>query len=81
MSDSELTLVCSPCARRITLSVRGPGEVRLTYPRFVSRERALAFYEEKRAWVERALERVRQRQQALPQRSDEEQRAEVERLR
>lgn len=81
MSDSELTLVCSPRARCITLSVRGSGEVRLTYPRFVSRERALAFYEEKRAWVERALERVRQRQQALPQRSEEEQRAEVERLR
>ena len=82
MSDSEPTFVCSPRARRITLSVRASGEVRLTYPRFASREQALAFYEAKRAWVERALQRVRERQQAMPPAaSEEEQRAEIERLR
>lgn len=81
MSVSEPTLFCSPRARRITLSVRASGEVRLTYPRFVAREEALAFYEAKRGWVERAQQRVRARQQALPQLSEEEQRAEIERLR
>lgn len=81
MSVSEPILVCSPRARRITLTVRPSGEVRLTYPRFVSRERALAFYEEKRAWVERAQARAQARQRALPTLSEEEQRAEIERLR
>lgn len=81
MSVSEPTLVCSPRARRITLTVRASGEVRLTYPRFVSRERALAFLEEKRAWVERAQQRVRERQRLAPQGTVEEQRAEIERLR
>ena len=81
MSVSEPTLVCSPRARRITLSVRASGEVRLTYPRFVSRDRALAFYDSKRDWVERALQRVRERRQAMPVGSKEEQRAEIERLR
>ena len=81
MSIGEPTLVCSPRAHRITLTVRPSGEVRLTYPRFVARERALAFYEEKRAWVERARQRAAERQRALPQGSEEEQHAEIERLR
>ncbi len=80
MSVSEPTLVCSARARRITLTVRSTGEVRLTYPRFVSRERALAFYEEKRAWVERAKTRVEERRKALPECSPAEQQAELLRL-
>lgn len=81
MCIGEPTLVCSPRARRITLTVRPSGEVRLTYPHFVARERALAFYEEKRVWVERAHQRAAERQRALRQGSEEEQRAEIERLR
>ncbi len=81
MSVSEPTLVCSSRARRITLTVRPSGEVRLTYPRFVSRERALAFLEKKRSWVERTVARVKARKSAYPQGSEEEQRAEIERLR
>lgn len=80
VSVSEPTLVCSPRARRITLTVRPSGEVRLTFPVWVSAARALAFYEEKRAWVERAQQRVRERQRLAPQGTQEEQRAERERL-
>ncbi len=59
-------LICSPRARRITLSVRPSGEVRLTYPRGVAVERAMQFYEEKRAWVERALARLAAREARCP---------------
>ena len=53
-------------ARRITLSVRPSGEVRLTYPCGVSAERALQFFEAKRAWVERALQRLAAREAVSP---------------
>lgn len=59
-------MICSPRARRITLSVRGSGEVRLTYPPGVSRERAWQFYLEKQPWVERALQRLAQREAIAP---------------
>ena len=53
-------------ARRITLSVRPSGEVRLTLPSGVSVERALACLEEKVAWVERARQRLAAHKAAMP---------------
>ncbi|MBO5188447.1 MAG: DUF45 domain-containing protein [Alistipes sp.] len=53
-------------ARRITLTVRPSGEVRLTYPMGVSEQRALCFLEEKQAWVERARQRLMERRMATP---------------
>lgn len=56
----------SPRARRITLSVRPSGEVRLTLPMGVKPERGLAFLEAKSAWVERAKARIEARRAAMP---------------
>lgn len=63
---NEPRLICSPRARRITISVRPSGEVRLTYPRGADVERALRFYDEKREWVERALARFAAREACCP---------------
>ena len=46
------TLCPSARARRITLSVRPSGEVRLSYPPYISQKRALEFLESKATWVE-----------------------------
>ena len=57
----EVALVRSWRARRVTLSVRPSGEVRLTYPRFVSKSRALEFLESRVEWVEQSRQRLAQR--------------------
>lgn len=62
----EIEVVQSPRARRITLTVRPCGTVRLSYPRGVSRERALQFLASKIAWVQRTRERLTARRAALP---------------
>lgn len=54
----EVTLVCSWRARRITLSVRASGEVRLTYPHIVSKKRALELLESRVEWVEQSRRRL-----------------------
>ena len=60
-------LVCSWRARRITLSVRPSGETRLTYPRLVSRKRALEFLESRVEWVEQSRVRITERTIPKPQ--------------
>ncbi len=75
-------VVRSPRARRIALTVRPSGSVRLSYPYGVSREQALQFLAAKRAWVLRARERLAARRAALPAPlPPEEERARIERLR
>ncbi len=59
-------LHASPRARRITLTVRPSGEVRLTFPWQGSEARALAFLEEKVAWVVRAQQRLAARRAQQP---------------
>jgi len=61
-----VTLARSPRARRIAIRVRPSGEVRVSFPRGVSRLRALAFLDEKAAWVEAARMRLAARRAALP---------------
>lgn len=56
-----VNVVRSTRARRLTLSVRASGEVRLTIPPGVSRDEALRFLDEKQQWAGRARERLRQR--------------------
>ena len=82
-SDTEqIEVVRSPRARRISLTVRPNGTVRLAYPRGVPRERALAFLEAKRDWIARARERLAARRAAVPPPlPPEEERARVEALR
>lgn len=62
----EVTLAQSPRARRVSIRVRPSGEVRVSYPRGVSQRRALAFLDEKAAWVECVRERLAARRAALP---------------
>lgn len=77
----EVTLCQTRRARRITLSVRGTGKVRLSYPYGVSRQRALEFLEQRTEWVEGALKRFAARQPAEPPLPPAEAKARVEELR
>ena len=60
-------LVRSWRARRLTLSVRPSGEVRLTYPRMVSKARALEFLESRVKWVEQSRRRLAERVAPAPE--------------
>lgn len=64
-------------ARSIRLVVRRDGTLRLTYPLFSSRAKAIAFAESKRSWIELTRQRIAQRVVNHPTIT----RAEVERLR
>lgn len=78
----EVVLAQSPRARRISIRVRPSGEVRVSFPRSVSQRRALAFLDEKAAWVETARQRLAARRAALPPAlPPEEERARIEELR
>ena len=78
----EVVLAQSPRARRISIRVRPSGEVRVSFPRSVSQRRALAFLDEKAAWVETARQRLAARRAALPPAlPPEEEKARIEELR
>ena len=78
----EVVLAQSPRARRISIRVRPTGEVRLTFPHGVSRRRALAFLEEKAAWIDAARQKLAARRAALPPAlPPEEERVRIEALR
>lgn len=47
----KITLSSTRLNRRISLSVRPSGEVRLSFPLFVSQQRALQFLEQKVDWI------------------------------
>lgn len=59
-------LSTSARARRVSISVRVSGVVRLTWPCGISRRRALEFLDSRVEWVERARERLAARRAALP---------------
>ncbi|MDR2429718.1 MAG: M48 family metallopeptidase [Puniceicoccales bacterium] len=58
--------VNSPRAHRLTLSVPRRGAVRITLPRGMKRETALAFLHDKAAWLRRALARRERHPQPSP---------------
>lgn len=62
----EITLSESSRARRINLSVKLSGEVRLSFPRGVSMERLLAFLGEQQEWVEQSRKRMAERRAQNP---------------
>ncbi len=69
-------------ARRVSISVRVSGEVRLTFPVGVPPRRALAFLEEKCNWILTSRERMARKRAALPpQLPSGEQRERIEALR
>lgn len=71
-SLGSVTLVTRRGLRRVSLSVRPSGEVRLTYPWGVSREEALRFLESRIGWIERARERLAARERIAPEPTREE---------
>ena len=78
----EIEVVQSPRARRITLTVRPSGTVRLSYPRGVARERALQFLASKIAWIQQTRARLAAKRAALPEPlPPDRERARIERLR
>ena len=73
----EVLLVRTARARRIALTVKPSGAVRLSFPPTVSQRRAAAFIDEKVEWILKARARMQQRAAACPHLSP----AEVEELR
>lgn len=57
----EVTINPSVRARRLSISVRPGGEVRLMIPRCMSHQQALRFLDEKVEWVMRARQRIAER--------------------
>lgn len=47
----DVTICCTRRSRRISLSVKPSGEVRLSFPSYASRTRALEFLHSRREWV------------------------------
>lgn len=54
----EVTICSTRLNRRISLAVRANGQVRLSYPTYVSTKRALEFLEEKTEWILKAKARA-----------------------
>lgn len=57
----EVILSQSRRSRRITLSVRPPGEVRLSFPHSVSQKTALKFAESRADWVKQQVKEYKRR--------------------
>lgn len=62
----DIECVRSWRARSIRLVVRADGALRLTYPLFTSKSRAIAFAESKIAWIEQTRQRIKERKGATP---------------
>lgn len=78
----EILLSPSSRARRVSISVRVSGEVRLSYPARMPAKRALGFLDEKCDWILAARERMARRRAMLPpQLPPAEQKARIEELR
>lgn len=61
-----ITIAQSARSRRIAISVRPSGEVRLSFPRGVSLRRALEFLESKVEWIVAARQRMAQKAAGRP---------------
>lgn len=77
----EVVLSRTRRARRITVTVRGSGQVRLSFPPGVSERRALAFLDEKAGWVLATRSRLAARTPVAPPLPPDEERARTEELR
>lgn len=73
----DVECVRSARSRSIRLSVKPSGAIRLSYPLFVGRERALALLDSRIGWVEATRRKLAARQAEIPHIS----RDEMERLR
>ena len=68
----EVTISQSARAKRISISVRPSGNIRLSFPRYVSAKRALAFLDSKIEWIVAARQRMEQKNMQRPKFSAEE---------
>lgn len=66
IEGTDIDVVRSRRARRITLSVRADGSVRLTIPWWCSKREALRWAEEREEWVAQAQQRQQARAAAQP---------------
>lgn len=81
-SLGDITLVASYRTKRISISIRPSGEVRLTYPPGVSSERrAISYLDDKVQWVVLARKRVEARCRVTPDLPDGERLKYIEDLR
>lgn len=77
----EVTLSRTRRARRISISVRGTGAVRVSFPYGVSVRRAMEFLDLKADWVEQARVRMAARMPVEPPLPPAEAKARIEELR
>lgn len=62
----EITISCTRRSTRTTISVRPSGVVRLSFPPYISKHKALAFLESKAEWVKASLAKYAERGQTPP---------------
>ena len=76
----DITLSCTRRSTRTTITVRASGEVRLSFPPYISQRRAIAFLESKAEWVKASQARCAERQRpSLTKEQIEQLRAEAKR--
>ena len=76
----EVTLSRTRLARRIALSVRPNGAVRLSFPMWVTQRQAMAFLDEKRDWIEAGRAKMAEKYPPALPLSEEEKAAEQRRV-
>lgn len=64
MEQDKVRIVRSLRARRLSITVKPGGEVRLTIPRGVTEQEALRFLESKKEWIDKARARLAGRQRS-----------------
>ena len=57
----DITISCTRRSTRTTISVRPSGEVRLSFPPYISKRKALAFLESKSEWVRASMAKYAER--------------------
>ena len=68
----DITISQSARSRRIAIAVKPSGEVRLSFPKYVSLRKALEFLDSKVGWITAARERMEQKSAARPTYSESE---------
>ena len=77
----EVTLSCTRRSTRTTITVRPSGEVRLSFPPYISQRRAIAFLESKAEWIKASQARYAERKSpSLSKEQIEALRAEAKRI-
>ena len=57
----EITISCTRRSTRTTISVRASGEVRLSFPPYISKRKALAFLDSKVEWIRASQKKYAER--------------------